>query len=488
MRSENLLTDGGRSMKKILKPEFFAVLLFIASFVWLFLLRPVVSVADNGDFARLMYAVGLDKFPDSFDNSYFHYAQIKFMTYPCIFGENAYITTHALTAFAAKYLCGLFSPQVFDVRFLAGLYMVFLLAGVFYIIRSMKTGKWYVDFLLTAAFALVFCDPSYFAYVNSLFGEGSAFAFLFLILGITLKISCSEREPSRLDLFLLFAALTLFFGSKMQYTLLFPLSLLILLPLWKYKALPRRPLIVGMSVMLVLNVGIYAVQPRDLPMDTIYNSVFFGLLKNAPDVHEAAQEIGVEEKYESLAGTNAYTEGTPRTLETPEFMDKFYKNTTRGKIILYYLRHVDQLWKGMEITADRSFDNQQGMYGNYLLSEGFAPSAHETGITWYNQLKTAVYPKSFLFLVLYYLIYFGSILWLLVKKRPKNPMRLWLMLFVLILGVLQYPLPYLGNGEADIAKQLYVFNMTFDFSLLGAVWTGLRKLLSFRECNHLNAK
>ena len=152
------------------------------------------------------------------------------------------------------------------------------------------------------------------------------------------------------------------------------------------------------------------------------------------------------------------------------------------------MRHVDQLWKGMEITADRSFDNQQGMYGNYLLSEGFAPSAHETGITWYNQLKTAVYPKSFLFLVLYYLIYFGSILWLLVKKRPKNPMRLWLMLFVLILGVLQYPLPYLGNGEADIAKQLYVFNMTFDFSLLGAVWTGLRKLLSFRECNHLNAK
>ena len=43
----------------------------------------------------------------------------------------------------------------------------------------------------------------------------------------------------------------------------------------------------------------------------------------------------------------------------------------------------------------------------------------------------------------------------------------------MIIGIIQFPLPIIGNGEADIPKQLFIFNTTFDISLLGILWTFL---------------
>ncbi len=33
------------------------------------------------------------------------------------------------------------------------------------------------------------------------------------------------------------------------------------------------------------------------------------------------------------------------------------------------------------------------------------------------------------------------------------------------MGLIQFPMPYIGNGAADISKQLFLFNISFDFGL-----------------------
>ena len=38
-------------------------------------------------------------------------------------------------------------------------------------------------------------------------------------------------------------------------------------------------------------------------------------------------------------------------------------------------------------------------------------------------------------------------------------------IFVILMGLIQFPMPYIGNGAADISKQLFLFNISFDFGL-----------------------
>ena len=40
---------------------------------------------------------------------------------------------------------------------------------------------------------------------------------------------------------------------------------------------------------------------------------------------------------------------------------------------------------------------------------------------------------------------------------------------IALIGLCQYPMPILANGEADVGKQLFMFNVTFDVSIWAAI-------------------
>ncbi len=49
-------------------------------------------------------------------------------------------------------------------------------------------------------------------------------------------------------------------------------------------------------------------------------------------------------------------------------------------------------------------------------------------------------------------------------------------LFLIVTGVLQFPLSVLGNGFADNQKQLFCFSLCHDFLLAGVIVWGLKYL------------
>ena len=70
-------------------------------------------------------------------------------------------------------------------------------------------------------------------------------------------------------------------------------------------------------------------------------------------------------------------------------------------------------------------------------------------------------------------------------RRDRGQRRLFagLMLSVLLIGLEQLPLPFIGNGLADTNKQLYLFMLVCDLSILSALFVflgHLRQKYSFR--------
>ena len=57
-----------------------------------------------------------------------------------------------------------------------------------------------------------------------------------------------------------------------------------------------------------------------------------------------------------------------------------------------------------------------------------------------------------------------------LRRAGDERSRLMTLVFlaVLLTGVLQYPLPFLGNGYADTNKQLYLFMLCHDVCMLWA--------------------
>jgi hypothetical protein len=47
-----------------------------------------------------------------------------------------------------------------------------------------------------------------------------------------------------------------------------------------------------------------------------------------------------------------------------------------------------------------------------------------------------------------------------------------------LIGLLQFPLPVIGNGEADTYKQLFLFNITYDMLILTSIAYCLTKATS----------
>ena len=83
-------------------------------------------------------------------------------------------------------------------------------------------------------------------------------------------------------------------------------------------------------------------------------------------------------------------------------------------------------------------------------------------------------------ILVYIIVLTGSII-IYAKNKGFQEIKdkvqlLWGVMFI---GLIQFPMPYLGNGQADTAKQLYLFNFVFDIILVVSVCWCFNKFIDF---------
>ena len=458
-----------------LKAEWLAVSAAVPILVVVLFLKPVIGLADNGDFQRIMIGTGLEYLDDelSYEDKYFGYFIRQFrMTEPRFGG---YVSTQWIPVLLAKGLSGLVHSGIFDMRALAAIYGVLLLAALWLLIRVNKGERPWTNVILALLAIVLFTDVGYLAYFNSLYGEPLSFVFLLLAFGFATALVRRDR-PSVALLAGFFLAALFLTGAKVQNA---PIGVLLALLGLRFLVLRkdkgwRRLVIVCSSILLLASVALYVSLPKEIRIINQYQTVFYGVLKDSPTPEQDLRELGIPEKFAVNAGTNYFGEA-PIDQQDPVFAEEYYPNFSHFKIALFYLKHPGRLVDKLEVAATQGMTIRPCYLGNYEQSSGKPAGSVAEGFGWWSEWKRGAIPNKLWFVALAFVVYF-AVVWLERRQAKDVRKKLYAEVFGFlgIVALIQFVLPVIGDGEADLAKHLFGFNVAFDLM----IWAGAGWLLN----------
>ncbi len=192
-----------------------------AALVTTLMLPPIVGLADNGDFFKVMQPAGL-AYAQPEPERYFRWAPSTFAFASPRPDRDGYRTTEALLARVAAAAARLANARLFDIRVLGALHAALLLLGLGLAIAAAgdlaPAARWTAAILLV----FVFADVAYAAPLNSLYGQAASLVFFLVTIGIA-AVAMRRGGLSGAWLPAYFLAAALFVCSKPQESLHAPL-------------------------------------------------------------------------------------------------------------------------------------------------------------------------------------------------------------------------------------------------------------------------
>lgn len=451
-----------------MKKRFFSVydIIFIiaaaAIFIFAVMLPPVRSIADQGDFERVMRPCGLD-FPAGY--TFFDYAvrfyEMNFTSADLWLFVPRLLFLVPSTPFIfpvtlAKLICMPFGA--FDMRVTAVIMFLLYTAICFFILRRVKIQNPVLRLLFTAAFIFIFYNGVNLTFFNSLYGQSvmlGSFAALILA-GIHLFDDINNASVRKIIFFSLSSCLML--SSKLQCAVFLPFLCGTVI-FASVKSRYIRAGIICAALILWHGAGGYIINGGQLNIDTQYNSVFYGILKDSNDPQADLRALGIDENMYTDAGKHAYLDPSEYTFppRTDITYEKFHSKISNGKLIGFYITHPVRFLNAMETTAQNAFSNKITL-GTFEEKYGFEKGKSSYRLEMWENIRSSL-PKTLWFIVPVYCLFLAFAV-ILFKKKHKYALPILCMIFM---GAVQFPMPYIGNGAADISKQLFMFNTVFDF-------------------------
>ncbi|MFD3447570.1 hypothetical protein ACFDTO_23540 [Microbacteriaceae bacterium 4G12] len=451
-------------------PEVMVILLFASIVAIQLFFSPITGLANNGDFERIMFQENLQYQTNKHEEIYMNYIQKAFdISNTSRLVSEPYFSSEVLSLKFSLFLNNLFTDnKTFDIRYLGFTNAVLLFISLLLSIYLIRKQSLLFRCLFYVLFLFMFLDVGYVAYFNSFYSEAASYVYLFIFIGMFYLLLAKRTYSIAVYLGTVISAI-LFITGKIQNA---PLGIIIML-LFIHLAWARKDIlwkivvITGSVAVLVFSIITYQSSPAALDEVTIFDSFFAGVLKSANDVPGTLNEFGVNQKYKELVG-NAYYVRQPYDITTanPQFKQDFYDKVTHGKIIKYYFKHPDHLYKVMDITAKAAFNLRPDYLGNYEKEAGKGLNAKSSFMDSWSKFKLIIFPKHFMFLVAYFALYFLFLAYKVVKAGTMKG-RLYYegMIAIGLMAVMQFAIPIVSEGENELVKHLFLFNQLFDLTV-----------------------
>ncbi|MHA6482551.1 glycan biosynthesis hexose transferase WsfD [Paenibacillus sp. strain BS8-2] len=458
-------------MKKWIQAE--RIYLTVAGVVAIVLLfaGPFIGVADNGDFLRVMGTAGLNYYDaaEVYEDRFFGYAHALFAYDDFLRGF--YPSTQMILVVIARLIAGIVNGAAFDIRVLGAIYTALLLAGGYFVVRAMKSSYRIITVLLVLLMIVVFTDIAYLAYFNSLFGEPVSFVFLLLTMGIGLTLlKRSKLSPVLLVIF--YVSVLFLTCSKTQNA---PIGIGFALLGLRFVGLDKerrlRGWIIGLSAFTMLaSVTMYVAAPKDFKDINIYQTVFFGILNNSPDVKGDLEALGLPQHLSVLAGTNYFQSGTVIPQNDPSLKEGFYDRMSHFDVLLFYMSHPGRLLDKMSYAAENSMSIRPYYLGNFEKTAGKERGALTFQFSSWSEFKHKIMPNELWFIVAFAAAYITIVVmeWRKAAAR-QGKIKAELFLLLALTGIFAFLIPILGDGLADMGKHLFLFNVCFDMMVVTAI-------------------
>ena len=508
------------------KMEMIAAAAVLSILCCLLLVRPIIGVADNGDFARIMNSTGLHFLTDEPAERYFGFVNRQYGTGYVIPLGGGYLSTQIPLVLLAIYLSkSVLEKSLFDIRFLAMIYILVLTVSAFFTVRSIRKKHNFLGLIAAFVIILIFCDTGYSSYFNSLYGEPVTLVFLLLMTAMAITIALEEKPA--VWMLALFCTGALFFaGGKVQNSPAGLLAALVCTRLAGFKSdfpgkekrkrlmaevpgktpapeingaeaskvfeivpvaetgeISANGVIVPMSevsadglkgkawkrisigaalLVSMVSLGCYFSVSREIKVCNKYQTVFYGILKDSPDPAGDLGELGLDPSLAVLAGTNYFIKQYPIDIKDPVFKEMLYEKVSHFKVTGFYLKHPQRFLQKLESAAEHGFQLKQG-FGNYEKFDGIQYKQTSNVFGLWSDFKMDVLPHTLSFVVIFFTI---VMLVLLYEYKRASGLKIRFFIeflgFITLTGIIQFVLPVIGDGDADLSKHLYLFNVCFD--------------------------
>jgi len=447
------------------------LLLAAAILSWQLLIPPIVGLANNGDFDRVMGWAGLDYVSDSGKDNFVSWMLPEFRIVPFAWRPSSYLSSETPVAAVAVLAARVFSRgAIFDVRVLGGLHILLLLIAIGTIVGACRdlspASQWVVGGLLV----FFFTDVGYAAVLNSLYSQTASFLFLML----TAATAAVAIRRDRLDGWLLFAYFTcaaLFVCAKPQESLQGPLLAVFGLRLAGVRSerWTRQPALWLALGLCLVCLAYYARTPDWLRPQTLYNSLFRELLANSPDPARDLAELGLDPGLVKYINGDPYRPESP--LHDPVFTAKFTRDFNYGALLGFYLSHPRRFASLLGRGAHSAFHLRALVLGNFPKARGLPPRTMTTRFGWWSSLRLKLTGGAALWLGVLFL---GNLaLAGIGYRRAAHRGRLFregVALLVLMSGV-EFLVCVLGEELGDLARHLFVFHALCDLLIvLDVAW------------------
>ena len=454
------------------RPEAVAMLALILLVSTQLMWPPMIGLADNGDFGRMIKWGALNHLEDARDDIYFNWTnrEYKFVANPGA-TRGLWLSSEVVFVKVAATLGYWFiSDQLFDLRVLGLIHILAFTLSFWILMRGLATGgrAGFSRLFFVLWFVLIFCDLNYTLYFHSFYTEPATLIFLLATVGSGLYLLKQKRQSIAI-LLMFFACSWLLVGVKTQNLIFAPAIAFFGLRLLQSER-DRRRRIATLSCALVvalLSVAEYALTPVSLKNSSKYNAVFFGALMGAPDPRRDLMDLGLSEEYYALAGTNYHQPGLPLYVKSIEFEEGYYRKISFLKILFFYLKRPGRFLGKIQESLDRGYVPRPEYTGNFEKASGEKPGGQSRRWNFWGLFKKRYFPKSVWFFAAY-LIATGSLIFVAWRRSEDADQRLvWEFYFALWMTIpVTLVTPILGDGYSDFERHMFSFNVLMDLSLL----------------------
>ena len=446
--------------------------------------KPQVGIADQGDFDRIMSVSGLSLLDSDINNpSFVRFYDYIVTNYKISNIDNVFTT---IVGSSLGYLiviitsiCKLLGKTVFKTQYLAIVYSIVYILTFTAILKSLNI-KDKIKFALVSLLILfIFFDGNYLVWFNSLYGEPMMLVTLLLFVASVLNyinykyvVKDTEKIMSKIVYVLLTSFL--FLGSKLQVLSSLPFIILFVGKIiWDNKRTLNKRSLISLCILLCLVIAYpieISINSDRLNVDTQYNSVFYGILNDSKTPKQDLIDLDLNPDMAVEAGKHAYLPASEYVKYAPSAditNQEFYSKISNAKLAKFYLTHPTRLLKGMEYTASKAFYTSTSLGKNYQ-SYSEIPVSEFYRFTGWSYFRENMLPKSLFLIISVYLIIFLFFLYKYVENKSNSEIKTKILLLwtIMLIGAIQFPMPFVGNGQADISKQLFLFNFIFDGLLL----------------------
>ncbi|CDH90624.1 membrane protein [Clostridium botulinum B str. Eklund 17B (NRP)] len=435
-------------------------------------IHPIIGMADNGDFYRVINKSGayhLNKNSNDIFLGYFikDYGIYKYNNDYA----NILISTQSIFVKSAIFLDSFFTKDyVLDIRFMSIMFLIIEAIGVYFFIKALinKVDNSKYKLIITLLTILIFCDTGYLAYYNSFYGESVNICCFLMSIGLLIYMIEFDKF-TWYNLIAFGISSFLFFGSKQQLAPVGILISFIFIIIGVYttnKPLTKILTYILAIIFIISSMVFYKSITGDFKYINIYHSMNRGILLNEDDPDSILEDFNISTQYSLLQETDFFEEIKLLDSYEEKLIDDYYEKFSLGKILEYYITHPKAFIKVLKISFNNGYSIRPKVIGNYEQSEHKEFGAKSYFFATWSTFKEKVIPKNMLFTVATIVIYLYLSTSRFLKAIKNNNKKIQLKeityFYVFLVGISQIIISVIGAGDADLSKHVFMYNMAFD--------------------------